>query len=237
MTKLQTLVASLEKAEAKVEKINGTIERHFKRLEKNKSALEKSGVTFNYENVALKGTYSEFANSMKELETLRSEIYRNEKYDKEFEYMYNVCSALEDIRGSYKKLADAEKVVSNWNVKVIVEKAKTDFASSAPQVIIDFVNKWGELAFNWMMENTRHPDAESIRKTVENEKQIKIIQLTMRVTDVTGTITDASHLSIGEKGDLVGYIKGEKGTAEVQTISAGGWNIQRFHYRTIVTKL
>lgn len=237
MSKLNTLLASLEKAETKVEKINATIERHFKRVEKNKTALEKSGIIVNYDNVVLKGTSAEFNESMKELESLRSKLYRDESLEKEFNCLYTLCNVLEDIRGSYKKLEEAQKVVSNWHEKVITEKAKNDFAASAPQVIIDFVNAWGELAFEWMMANEKKPNEESIRKLIENEKQIKIIQLTTRVTDVVGNITDASQLDIGEKGDLIGIIKGEKGSVEVETISAGGWNIQRFHYRTIVTKL
>lgn len=57
-----------------------------------------------------------------------------------------------------------------------------------------------------------------------------------RTTEITGKITDASGLGIGAKGDLNGYIIGEKGTAKVQTIGAGGYNIQCFHFRTLINK-
>jgi len=55
-----------------------------------------------------------------------------------------------------------------------------------------------------------------------------------RVNAICGKITDASGLKVGAKGDLNGNIIGERGTAHVQTIGAGGYNIQCFHFRTLV---
>ena len=57
-----------------------------------------------------------------------------------------------------------------------------------------------------------------------------------RTNKITGTITDATGLKVGASGDLNGYIIGEKGTAKVQTIGAGGYNIQCFHFRTLIHK-
>lgn len=71
---------------------------------------------------------------------------------------------------------------------------------------------------------------------LEQEKKAKMIDLINRINDVVGTITDASHLDIGLKGDINGYIIGTKGRAKVQTIGAGGYNIQRYHYRTLIDK-
>lgn len=36
---------------------------------------------------------------------------------------------------------------------------------------------------------------------------------------------------------LNGYIKGNAGTAKLNTIGAGWYNIQRFHFRTLITKV
>ena len=49
-----------------------------------------------------------------------------------------------------------------------------------------------------------------------------------------GTITDASALYIGPEGDINGYIVGTEGEAKIQTIGAGGYNIQCFHFRTLI---
>lgn len=51
---------------------------------------------------------------------------------------------------------------------------------------------------------------------------------------LVGEITDASGLSVGSKQDLNGFIVGTRGTAKVQTIGAGGYNIQCFHFRTLI---
>lgn len=78
---------------------------------------------------------------------------------------------------------------------------------------------------------------EWLEKTLEDERRAKLFDLITRVNEITGTITDAGALRIDPKGNLNGIIVGEKGKAEVQTIGAGGWNIQCFHYRTLIHKI
>jgi hypothetical protein len=72
---------------------------------------------------------------------------------------------------------------------------------------------------------------------IEEEKRAKMVDLINRVNAVVGTITDATGLEISEKGNLDGIIKGTKANAKVETIGAGGWNIQVFHYRTLVHEI
>lgn len=72
---------------------------------------------------------------------------------------------------------------------------------------------------------------------LKQEKKNKMIDLINRINEITGTITDAKDLSVGVKGNLDGIIIGENGSAKIQTISAGGWNIQCFHFRILVDKI
>ncbi len=74
-------------------------------------------------------------------------------------------------------------------------------------------------------------------KDIAVEKDRKYDDLLNRVIAITGPIKDAYGLYVGLKGDLDGVVVGENGTAQVQTIGAGGWNIQRYHYRTLVKKI
>ena len=68
---------------------------------------------------------------------------------------------------------------------------------------------------------------------LEEDKKQKLLSLIASITGITGPITDAKYLYVAA-GDLNGVIFGEKGVAKIQTFSAGGWNIQCFHYRTRV---
>ena len=78
---------------------------------------------------------------------------------------------------------------------------------------------------------------ETLERDMEIEKNRKYDDIINRTVKITGTITDASNLRVGAKGDLNGFIIGEKGKAKVETIGAGGWNIQRWHLRTLVHEL
>lgn len=68
-------------------------------------------------------------------------------------------------------------------------------------------------------------------KTLDQEKRAHLLWFVENVTQITGPITDAKGLCMSG-GDLNGVVLGEKGAAKVNTFSAGGWNIQRFHFRT-----
>lgn len=76
-----------------------------------------------------------------------------------------------------------------------------------------------------------------LEKDLQNEADRKYDFIIERTNKIAGEIKDASNLHIGKDGELNGYIIGEKGTAKVQTIGAGGWNIQRYHFRTLVHEM
>ena len=77
-------------------------------------------------------------------------------------------------------------------------------------------------------------DADKLEKDLQAEWERKYDFIIDRTNEIVGKITDASNLTIGNKDDLNGYIIGTKGTAKVQTIGAGGYNIQCFHFRTLI---
>lgn len=73
-----------------------------------------------------------------------------------------------------------------------------------------------------------------LENTMEEEKKAKLADLINRINKVVGTITDASGLYIGDKGEINGYVVGTESRAKIETIGAGGYNIVCFHFRTLV---
>ena len=83
-------------------------------------------------------------------------------------------------------------------------------------------------------------DDEIHERNVKAGKNL-VMNLYTRVVEITGGFEDASDLKVtaGNNGCAVinGWVKGEKGIASVKSVGAGGWNIQRFHIRTLVHKV
>lgn len=79
-------------------------------------------------------------------------------------------------------------------------------------------------------------DEDAVR-LAEEDVDFKRIRFILRTFEITGSeITGARVYIDSASGDVNGTITGTKGTAHVQTIGAGGYNIQCFHFRCLVRK-
>lgn len=78
---------------------------------------------------------------------------------------------------------------------------------------------------------------DALTKSLDMEANAKYDDIVERTNSIVGQIVDASFLRIGPKGDLNGYVIGTRGKASVQTIGAGGYNIQCYHYRTLIREM
>lgn len=79
-------------------------------------------------------------------------------------------------------------------------------------------------------------DEAELEKQLTKDITNKYFKLIDEVTAIVGEITDATNLSI-RVGELNGIIIGTKGKAKIETIGAGGYNIQCFHYRTLIKEV
>lgn len=111
----------------------------------------------------------------------------------------------------------------------------------------EYTNRWGKTVYTsdkvrdgeyeWLRAYTGGTMEEALRKLEKDltrEWARKYDFIIERTNAIVGTITDAANLKVGAKGDLNGYIVGTRGTAKIQTIGAGGYNIQCFHFRTLI---
>lgn len=76
-----------------------------------------------------------------------------------------------------------------------------------------------------------------IREAVAKERIRKENNFIARVEKVVGCITDATDLKVADNLELNGIVIGQEGKARVSTITAGGYNIQCFHFRVLVKKI
>ena len=111
---------------------------------------------------------------------------------------------IEEFRAEHKRLLNKEK-----------ELASTSFVS----VAIDKGLRRSEVEF---------------RKYLDNYMNDRYFELVNKVTNIVGEIDDVSNLEIGMDGTLNGKVYGDKGGAKIETIVAGGYNIQVRHYRVLV---
>lgn len=112
---------------------------------------------------------------------------------------------------------------------------KRDKLNEYKEATKDFNAKWNFL-YSYL-DSKKHFDSQKLRKELEQDKKAKYDDIINRTNKIVGTITDATALRVGEKGELNGVIKGERGTARVETIGAGGYNIQCFHFRTLIHEM
>lgn len=95
----------------------------------------------------------------------------------------------------------------------------------------------GELEYIHPYDNERTLEEAmtKLAKDLKREAEVKYDDIIERTNRVCGQIVDASELRVGStRGELNGFIKGERGNAEVESILAGGYNIQCLHIRTLI---
>lgn len=148
------------------------------------------------------------------------EYFLSEKsaYDEAYPIYYAELKALQDKRFDYS--------LTNPDERKELRKKESELSKK-------FNERWNHVK-QFFASSLSWEDA--MRKAISAEKIAKYDDFLNRIIAATGTIQDASGLYIGLKGDINGFVIGDKGCAEVQTIGAGGYAVQRYHFRTLVHK-
>lgn len=230
----------LDKAIEKVDKTKATIERHKKQAEKKLQSVKDNG----WDQGLTDGNF-----------------YRGDNYN--FEALSAISDyewKLEDIKGAEDKLKDAEQIVVNWKEKYDKQvDMETVIANEMPEI---FRQCRDELAEEWTKQDIKRRETmnkkraelsyddfrklykyseemsynltdEEFKKSNLRDAELFIVDLYNRVKAITGEVTNWGNIYYGGKA-LNGWVEGENGKAKVETIGAGGYNIQRYHLRVLV---
>lgn len=99
-----------------------------------------------------------------------------------------------------------------------------------------FEKEWGFVSVYYSFYKNEL-DVERLERDYNREADRKYDKLIEDVEYYVGEITDISELRIGGDGNLNGIVVGKNGKVKVQTILAGGYNIQCLHYRCLLNRI
>lgn len=135
------------------------------------------------------------------------------------------------------KIAGIKKALENWKEKLVKENLISNKLENLPESIKSMFEYLKDLWISYELENNQlNLSEEEIIKRVETDVKYSILDLLNRVSEVAGEIEDWQNVRWNGKA-LNGTLKGSKNNVRVETITAGGYNIQRYHYRVLVHKI
>lgn len=187
----------------------------------------------------------------------------SKKYADKHWYVVTIALAKEQLQDNMKKLEEAKRLDAKEEEKLQKQQSKENTKSSMPKVLKDFEDSLREhLEKSWLEHwehyrslpyprfSDRSEKANEIRRAKNQSKseivkdakdtaESLVLNLFNRVSKKCGVITSAKNLFINDgnwlEGSAInGTVIGDKGTATVTSILAGGYNIQRLHVRVLV---
>lgn len=114
------------------------------------------------------------------------------------------------------------------------KKKKIDLAAKYKDWKHPKLDKWLENYRKDLLELAKESKDMYLAKNVDEIVQDQKMSIIYKTYEKVGEIQDISLTSYGMDGGFNGVVTGEHGTVKIQTIGAGGYNIQTFHYRVIV---
>ena len=101
----------------------------------------------------------------------------------------------------------------------------------------ELIEKYGKWVVGDLALRSPKDAEEQIIKNIERDAIAKEQMLIKRVNKAVGTIVKSITLNVGVNGELNVIIEGVNGKCKIETIYAGGYNIQCLHYRVLVHKV
>ena len=233
--KIETLSERIANAENKIGKKQLTIAKKQTLIAKKQQLIEAKGLanSDSPEALTLRWDIEHYTDDISRLEreinktTLSLAEYRKQLTG----LMERVSVLITDMPDVLKGLQ--EELVERWDKWDIIERRDRIQLDYRELDYKEFSRKYthADVVFKGKSDEQIHED------NVQSAENL-IIDLIYRVRKITGEITDWSNIraSAGTGGFTVlnGTVIGKEGIACVESITAGGYNIQRLHIRVLV---
>lgn len=161
--------------------------------------------------------------------------------------MKRLEKAIKEQAQETKQIADSQEMLKD--AKETLEEVEKKEEATKPEYkqIKEFIETWKNEEIEWFLRKYESGDREDcskqdikmleqgmdyIVKVLDQDAQIRLATLIAQIKDRAGEVVDCKLTRNGNNG-YDGWIKGTRESFAIQTILAGGYNIQRLHYRTI----
>ena len=222
---IQKLQERIDKAQEKIDKKCNTIEKTKARIEK----LTAQIATFEHK-------------TREELRTIPSEERTEENFYTPWEVLFKLEVAEDSIKANYKEIKKIEGTLKKYQDQMIKENNNLNKVKNIPEILKNLIEKIIEendkLAIN---DPNEVRSSEEIHKDNVEFANYLVLNLIARTENVVGEITSWNELRITAGSHHLpvfnGVVNGTKGTAIIETIEAGGLNVQRWHLRVLIKKI
>jgi hypothetical protein len=252
----------IKELEDRCQKYRDLIAEEEKKVADRKASIEANSISVNGKDV---NVIVEFLNNW-EKEVTDYWMKRFEYFEKEHKSYYkSVIENSIEYMITYNSWEHKEQITEMWKDSPYIEfyptyeeyKNNASYRDECSEAIRSALNeleekyesrfsirqieKWGKSKWNPNKETFET----NMRKDIAKEKDRKYDQLIEDCENIVGKIIDMSHIKVGVKGDLEGYVIGTNGEAELWTKGCGGFNTdvivnvkhgQIFHFRFYVKR-
>jgi len=222
---IQKLQERIDKAQEKIDKKCNTIEKTKARIEK----LTAQIATFEHK-------------TREELRTIPSEERTEENFYIPWEVLFKLEVAEDSIKANYKEIKKIEGSLKKYQDQMVKENNNLNKVENIPEILKNLIEKIIEENDKLAMNDPKEVRSfEEIHKDNVEFANYLVLNLIARTENVVGEITSWNELRITAGSHHLpvfnGVVNGTKGTAIIETIEAGGWNVQRWHLRVLIKKI
>ena len=235
---------NIETLNKRLENSNNKLQKLEKKLERIHVALNGGSNPYYYDESDLRHTtreIEEVKESIKKYQIqLNTEInkenapkieplveFLKQWREKAFEFYAKDSTRMQEAYEIHKAKDEEIDKIDDWKERRVADRA--EYARWKKEL-----EKFDSLTVNIHRYAAPFFNEEELNKVLDREVKRKYDDLVNRITKHVGEIKDVSGLWIGNNGSINGKVIGTDKSAVLETIIAGGYNIQCLHYRVII---